>query len=131
MSGDGMQRATLMLGLAGGVVGMVLSAVVIVSGAVDSDPHEDGMVFGVTALVGAAAGATGAVFFARGVKPLAMALSMMLAAAVHVVSSPLLGTPGGLLLLLAGLCGLFAFEEVAARGRETGGAAEWMRGAGG
>lgn len=119
MNANRTQRAALALGLAGAIVGMLLAAVVVIAGTVDGDAHPDGVGFGVSALVAAAAGAACTVLYARGIMPVAMALSMMLAAAWHVASSPLFGTPGGLLLLLGGLCGLFAREEVIARTRES------------
>lgn len=124
MNGMTMRRATLVLGLAGGLVGMLLASIVIVENSVEVDAHQGTVIFGVSSLVAAAGGAVCAGLYTRGVRPVAMALGMMVAAAVHVVSSPIFGLPGGLLLLLGGLCGLLAIEEIMARGREAGRAIE-------
>ena len=108
------QRVSFVLGLSGGIVGIVFALVGFVDGVFGRDPSFVGAALHVSAIIAAVVGIACASFYFIGIRPTLMALGLMIAAAWHAASSPLLGLPGGLLLLLAGLYAVFSVEQASA-----------------
>lgn len=98
------------IGLIGGFVGIVVGLTSIVR----QRPGDGGpvvMIPGVTALATGALGAVFALLFLAGWRRPVAVLGLLGAAALHMASNPLLGIPGGLLLLLSAVLVLTAIEE--------------------
>ena len=114
-----MTKGALILGLAGGVLGLALAVAVVIS-SIRGGPNDHAMLAsGGSAAFAATTGLICVLAYRAGKRPLVMTLGLVAAGAWHTISNPIAGLPGGILLVLAGACGLFALEERQARGTDT------------
>lgn len=104
-------RSVGWLSLAGGIAGIALGTVATARGAVDADGHGAGGLLAVMMLLTAVVGLACGLLYQRGFKPVLMAFGLIIAAALHIASGPVLGMVSGLLLLFAGMSAMMHAES--------------------
>lgn len=106
-------RRAVLAGVAGGVIGVAAGVASIVLQSADDGAAT---ILGISTVAAALFGLVCVALIARGHNRPTVILGLFGAVAWHMLSNPMLGIPGGLLLLLSAVFALTALEEAGADG---------------